>query len=34
MILEVDPQFQRDPSDLALVYVPGANRVQVPLGAW
>jgi multidrug efflux pump len=31
VILEVDPQFQRDPSDLALVYVPGANRVQVPL---
>jgi hydrophobe/amphiphile efflux-1 (HAE1) family protein len=33
VILEIDPQFQRDPSDLSRVYVPGANGVQVPLSA-
>jgi hydrophobe/amphiphile efflux-1 (HAE1) family protein len=33
VILEIDPQFQRDPSDLTRVYVPGANGVQVPLSA-
>ncbi len=31
VILEVEPRFQRDPSDLARVFVPGANSVQVPL---
>ena len=31
MILEIDPQYQRDPTDLARVYVPGANGAQVPL---
>ena len=31
VILEVDPQYQRDPTDLARVYVPGADRRQVPL---
>ncbi len=31
IILEVDPQFQRDPSDIARLYVTGANRQQVPL---
>ncbi len=33
VILETDPQFQRDPSDLSRIYVPGANGVQVPLSA-
>ena len=33
VILETDPQFQRDPTDLARVYVPGAGGVQVPLTA-
>jgi hydrophobe/amphiphile efflux-1 (HAE1) family protein len=33
VILEIDPQFQRDPSDLSRVYVPGNNGAQVPLTA-
>jgi hydrophobe/amphiphile efflux-1 (HAE1) family protein len=33
VILEVDPQYSRDPSDLARVYVPGPNHTQVPLSA-
>jgi hydrophobe/amphiphile efflux-1 (HAE1) family protein len=33
VILEIDPRYQRDPSDLARVYVPGAGGVQVPLTA-
>jgi multidrug efflux pump len=33
VILEIDPQFQRDPSDLSRVYVPGNNSAQVPLTA-
>jgi multidrug efflux pump len=33
VILEIDPQFQRDPNDLSRVYVPGAGGVQVPLSA-
>jgi multidrug efflux pump len=33
VILEVDPQFQRDPSDLTQVYVAGANGTQVPLSS-
>jgi hydrophobe/amphiphile efflux-1 (HAE1) family protein len=33
VILEVDPQYSRDPADLARVYVPGANRTQVPLSS-
>ena len=33
MILEIDPQYQRDPSDLARIYVSGANNIQVPLTA-
>jgi multidrug efflux pump len=33
VILEIDPQYQRDPTDLDRVYVPGANGVQVPLTA-
>ena len=33
VILEVDPAFARDPSDLAQVYVEGAGNAQVPLSA-
>ncbi len=33
VILEVDPQFQRDPEDLTRVYVPGQGSTQVPLAA-
>src|SRR5205823_6067170 len=33
VILEVDPLFQRDPSDLTRVYVEGAGNAQVPLAA-
>ncbi|MEA2976371.1 MAG: multidrug efflux pump [Alphaproteobacteria bacterium] len=33
VILEIDPQYQRDPSDLGKVYVPGAAGVQVPLSS-
>jgi multidrug efflux pump len=33
VILEVDPRFQRDPSDLTQVHVRGANDKQVPLSA-
>ncbi|MET0633605.1 MAG: efflux RND transporter permease subunit, partial [Xanthobacteraceae bacterium] len=33
VILEIDPQYQRDPSDLARIYVSGANNIQVPLTA-
>jgi multidrug efflux pump len=33
VILEVDPLFQRDPSDLTRVYVAGADGVQVPLSS-
>ena len=32
VILETDPRFQRDPTDLARVYVPGKDA-QVPLSA-
>ena len=33
VILEVDPRFQRDPSDLSRVFVPGQDGAQVPLTA-
>jgi multidrug efflux pump len=33
VVLEIDPQFQRDPNDLSRVYVSGAGGVQVPLSA-
>ncbi len=33
VILEIDPQYQRDPTDLARIYVNGANNTQVPLTA-
>jgi multidrug efflux pump len=31
VVLEVDPRFQRDPSDFARVFVPGRDGAQVPL---
>jgi multidrug efflux pump len=33
VILEIDPQFQRDPGDLTRIFVPGNGRTQVPLSA-
>ena len=33
VILEIDPQYQRDPTDLTRIYVSGANNTQVPLTA-
>jgi multidrug efflux pump len=33
VIFEVDPRFQRDPSDLTQVHVRGAGGTQVPLSA-
>ena len=33
VILEVDPLFQRDPSDLSQVYVAGSGSTQVPLSS-
>jgi multidrug efflux pump len=33
VILEVDPLFQRDPSDLSQVYVAAAGKNQVPLSS-
>jgi multidrug efflux pump len=33
VILEVDPRYQRDPSDLDQVYVASADGTQVPLSA-
>ncbi|MEW6450098.1 MAG: efflux RND transporter permease subunit [Pseudomonadota bacterium] len=33
VILEIDPQFQRDPSDLSRVYVVGSGNTQVPLSS-
>ena len=33
VILEVDPLFQRDPSDLTQVYVSGQGNTQVPLSS-
>jgi multidrug efflux pump len=33
IILEIDPQYQRDPNDLARIYVSGADNTQVPLAA-
>ncbi len=33
VVLETDPLFQRDPSDLTRLYVAGANGVQVPLSS-
>ena len=33
VILEIDPQYQRDPSDVSRIYVSGAGGTQVPLSA-
>ncbi len=33
VVLEIDPKFQSDPSNLERIYVAGANGVQVPLSA-
>jgi multidrug efflux pump len=33
VVLETEPRFQRDPGDLAKIYVPGANGTQVPLSS-
>jgi multidrug efflux pump len=33
VIMEIDQQFQRDPSDLTRIYVSGANQIQIPLSA-
>jgi multidrug efflux pump len=33
VILEVDPEYQRDPEDLTRIYVPGNGSNQVPLSA-
>jgi hydrophobe/amphiphile efflux-1 (HAE1) family protein len=33
VILEVDRKYQRDPTDLTQVYVPGSGQHQVPLSA-
>jgi multidrug efflux pump len=33
VVLEIDPQYQRDPTDLSRIYVSGANNTQVPLTA-
>ena len=33
IVLEVDPRYQRDPTDLSLVFVPGKDGAQVPLGS-
>jgi multidrug efflux pump len=33
IVLEVDPRYQRDPTDLSLVFVPGRGGAQVPLGS-
>ena len=33
VVLEIDPKFQNDPSNLERIYVAGANDVQVPLSA-
>jgi multidrug efflux pump len=33
VVLEIDPKFQTDPSNLEHIFVAGANGVQVPLSA-
>jgi multidrug efflux pump len=33
VVLEVEPQYRRDPSDITTLHVPGAGGVQVPLSA-
>jgi multidrug efflux pump len=33
VILETDPRFQRDPTDIGRVYVPGKDNTQIPLSS-
>ena len=33
VVLEIDPKFQTDPSNLEHIFVAGANGAQVPLSA-
>jgi multidrug efflux pump len=33
VVLEIDPRFQRDPSDLGKIYVAGTGGAQVPLSS-
>jgi multidrug efflux pump len=33
VVLEIDPRFQNDPSDLDRIFVAGANGAQIPLSA-
>jgi multidrug efflux pump len=33
IVLEIDPKFQSDPSNLERIYVAGANDAQIPLSA-
>ncbi len=33
VVLEIDPRYQRDPTDVSKIYVVGANNTQVPLSA-
>ncbi|TAK50204.1 MAG: acriflavine resistance protein B [Xanthobacteraceae bacterium] len=33
VVLEVEPELQRDPRDLTHIFVPGSNGAQVPLSA-
>ncbi|HEY6257219.1 MAG TPA: efflux RND transporter permease subunit, partial [Xanthobacteraceae bacterium] len=33
VIMEIDPAYQRDPTDVSRIYVSGANNTQVPLSA-
>jgi multidrug efflux pump len=33
VILEVDPRFQRDPSDFSRIFVPGRDGAQLPLAS-
>ncbi|HVH78872.1 MAG TPA: efflux RND transporter permease subunit, partial [Stellaceae bacterium] len=34
IILEVQPQFQKDPSALSKIYIPGPNGTQIPLSTF
>src|SRR5262249_50823141 len=33
VIQEIDPQFQKDPTDLTHVYVPGKGQAQIPISS-
>jgi hydrophobe/amphiphile efflux-1 (HAE1) family protein len=33
VVMEIDPQYQRDPTDVSRIYVNSANGTQVPLSA-